>query len=83
MEIAPVALLPFFVFWGLDGYLLWKERQFRDFYDNWASSDYGDLSMDPRSHGKFRKRSWLGATFSRIFYPAMAAVVIVLRMARD
>lgn len=27
-----LALLPGFLFWGLDGYFLWQERRFRDIY---------------------------------------------------
>lgn len=39
-----LALLPGFVFWGLDGYFLWQERVYRRLYDHVRSKD--DSSVD-------------------------------------
>ena len=81
IEIAPVALAPAIVFWGLDGYFLWQERLFRALYDHVRQLEECeiDFSMDI---GPFRTgyaRTWLGATFSRTligFYGVLAAFAI-------
>ena len=81
IEIAPVALAPSIVFWGLDGYFLWQERLFRALYDHVRQLEECeiDFSMDV---GPFRTgcaRTWLGATFSRTLigcYGVLAAFAI-------
>ena len=83
MEIAPVALGPIIVFWGLDGYFLWQERLFRALYDHVRQLEEGeiDFSMDVEPFRALRGRTWLGATFSKTligFYGALAAFSIVL-----
>ena len=85
MEIAPVALAPVIVFWGLDGYFLWQERLFRALYDNVRQLDTSeiDFSMNVAPFTTTRARTWLGATFSRTligFYGVLAAFPVVLTM---
>lgn len=77
IEIAPVALGPVIVFWGLDGYFLWQERLFRALYDHVRQLEESeiDFSMDVGPFRTVYARTWLGATFSRTligFYGALA-----------
>lgn len=76
IEFAYIGLVPTLVLWGLDGYFLWRERQFRDLYNHVRSLPEGDIdfSMDISTF----KRSWLSATFSItlvLFYMAMVVSV--------
>lgn len=76
IEFAYIGLIPTIVLWGLDGYFLWRERQYRDLYNHVRSIPECeiDFSMDI---SKF-KRSWLGATFSvtlLFFYIAMVVSI--------
>ena len=47
MDFALVAFLPAFVFWGLDGFCLWRERHYRELYDHVRKQEDHkiDLSM--------------------------------------
>ena len=79
--LAWIGFVPALVFWGLDGYFLWQERQFRDLYDRVRVLDEADIdfSMDARGFG----RTWLGAVFSRtlfFFYAALIALPIGIAM---
>lgn len=76
IEFAFIGLIPTFVLWGLDGYFLRRERQFRDLYNHVRSLPDQDIdfSMDI----SLFKRSWLGATFSVtlvLFYMAMVVSI--------
>lgn len=80
IEFAPIALVPVLVFWGLDGYFLWQERLFRALYDQvrYVKEADIDFSMDVSPLRIGRRRTWLGATFSRtlvFFYGALAVAV--------
>ena len=87
-EIAPVAVAPIIVFWGLDGYFLWQERLFRALYDHvrlLPESDI-DFSMDVRPFRDPPTQTWLGATFSRTllgFYGVLAALAVGFNMLID
>ena len=83
IEIAPVALVPVIVFWGLDGYFLWQERLFRALYDHVRQLEESeiDFSMDVSPFRTNRARTWLSATFSRTligFYGALAMFAVGL-----
>ncbi len=80
IESASIGLVPVIIFWGLDGYFLWRERLFRALYDHVRSMEETDIdfSMDINGFRTGRTRSWLGATFSRtlvFFYGALAVAV--------
>ena len=83
IELAPVALVPVVIFWGLDGYFLWQERLFRALYDHVRQKEESeiDFSMDVSPFRTNRTRTWLGATFSRTliaFYGALALFAVGL-----
>ena len=80
-ELVSMAIVPVFVFWGLDGYFLWQERLFRVLYDHVRvlAEDQIDFSMDVRAVGTGRARTWPGAMFSRtllLFYGALATAAV-------
>ena len=76
-----IALLPFFMFWGLDGYFLRQERLFRRLYDAVRVKEEGtDFSMDTRPFGK-KVAPWYQVCFSRTlagFYLPIALVILVI-----
>ena len=87
-DIAPVALGPVVVFWGLDGYFVWQERLFRALYDHVRQLEEGeiDFSMDVGPFRTDHARTWPGATFSGTligFYGALAAFAIALAILID
>lgn len=45
-EYALLALIPAFMFWGLDAYYLWQEKLFRELYDNVRVASSEALEMD-------------------------------------
>lgn len=88
IDIAPVAVAPVIVFWGLDGYFLWQECLFRALYDHVRQLDEGeiDFSMNVAPFRTGQARTWLGATCSRTliaFYGALAAFAVGLAMVID
>lgn len=78
VEFACIGLAPVLVFWGLDGYFLQKERQYRDLYVRVRTLHPSniDFSMDASAF----QRTWLGAMFSRTLPPLylMLGGVLVL-----
>ena len=84
IDAAVIALLPVFVFWGLDGYFLWQERLYRALYDHARCLDDAEIDflMDVAAFRTGRARPWLGATFSRtlLIFHGMLAVVVLTRM---
>ena len=80
LEFVHVSLVPVVAFWGLDGYFLWQERLFRALYDHVRVLEESDIdfSMDTARFQQGRRRTWIGATFSRTligFHGALALVV--------
>lgn len=76
-----ILLFPVVVFWGLDGYFLWRERLFRALYDHvrLAQSSATDFSMDVDAFRTGWRRSWCGATLSPtliLFYGALVASIL-------
>ena len=80
-KFAPMALVPVLIFWGLDGYFLWRGRLFRALYDHVRLLEENeiDFSMDA---DKFRREyTWLGATFSRTLIGFYAAALLMVGFA--
>ena len=80
--LAPVALVPVLIFWGLDGYFLWQERLFRALYDHVRVLEEGsvDFSMNVSAFRNGWKQTWIGATLSITlisFYGALAIAIAV------
>lgn len=81
-EATLVGVVPVVMFWALDSYFLWKERQYRVLYDHvrtLAHSDV-DFSMDTEMSEKARSLSFWAAFFSFTllwFYGILAVFVIV------
>lgn len=61
-ESSWIAIFPVLIFWGLDGYFLQQEREFRSLYDYVRNLDEGkiDFSMNTNTV----KKSWFRAVFS-------------------
>ena len=75
-------LLPWMMFWILDGYFLWQERLFRKLYDRirTASESEIDFSMDTSSV-RGEVSSWIGTMFSRtllIYHGTILGAVVVI-----
>lgn len=72
-----LAYIPVFVFWGLDGYYLLKERKFRDLYNDVRvlKEDDIDFSM---SVEEYNSRSWLGSIFSKTIAPFHGSLLAIL-----
>ena len=78
-----VTYLPIMAFWGLDGYYLWKERQYRALYNHVRDTDQPDLNyaLDVKISAEARQEKLLWAVFSwtpSIFYGTMFVVVTVI-----
>jgi len=77
-HVISLAFIPVLIFWGLDGYFLWKERQFRDLYDKVRQQDKEaiDFSMDAKS---VSSKKLLGASFSPtiiIFHGVLVGAIV-------
>jgi len=79
-----LAFFPAVVFWGLDGYFLAKERQFRRLYDHVRrlEGDGADFSMQLTLTPDNPKRwdtaaaDWLGATLSKTLIPFYGVILV-------
>ena len=72
-------IIPILGFWTLDGYFLWKERVFREIYDDIRRQSDTDFKMDVMKHKNKPKCSWASALFSRtlnIFYLAEVGLTV-------
>ena len=81
--LAPIALVPVLIFWGLDGYFLWQERLFRALYDHVRVLQDGsiDFSMNVSAFRNGWKQSWMGAILSItliMFYGALIVAIAVV-----
>lgn len=82
-----LAYIPAIVFWGLDGYFLSIERQYRDLYDEvrLADAEHVDFSMETKPP-KNVSHPWAAATLSKTLIPfhgsIVGAIVIVMLMTR-
>ena len=86
-DFAALAYFPALIFWGLDGYFLWKERQYRALYNEVRKKDPDQIDFTMKL-GKlsFRKATldWVTATLSMTLIPfhgvLIAAIIIVMQM---
>jgi hypothetical protein len=74
---ALVALLPCFIFWGLDGYFLRQERLFRRVYDEVRvkNPEEIDFSMKWSKEAGEKEASWFGVCCSRTLFAFHGAVL--------
>ena len=83
MASLPIVFAPVFLFWGLDGYFLWRERLMRAVYDHVRVMDDSeiDFSLDVAPYRTGWKRSWFGSTLSMtlvLFYGALISLVVLI-----
>jgi hypothetical protein len=77
-----IALLPAFIFWGLDGYYLRQERLFRKLYDGirlMTDQEWGKnpFTMDTRPYNA-EVVPWICVCMSRTILPLYLIMVIVI-----
>ena len=51
-----LAYIPVFVFWGLDGYIFWKEKKFRKLYDYVRQIEEAEIDFPWTRQGSTTKR---------------------------
>ena len=81
--LAPIAVVPVLIFWGLDGYFLWQERLFRALYDHVRVLQEGsvDFSMNVSAFRNGWKQTWIGSILSItliMFYGALIVAIAVV-----
>ncbi len=66
------------VFWGLDGYYLSLERQYRDLYLEVTKREEKaiDYSMNASSYNK-GENTWLGSTFSVSVWSVYVTIIVI------
>lgn len=72
-------IIPILGFWILDGYFLWKERLFREIYDDIRCQSDTDFKMDVMKHKNKLKYSCGSAMFSitlNLFYLVEVALIV-------
>lgn len=77
-----MALFPAVIFWWLDGYYLYIERQFKALYDEvrLKTPNEIDYSLE-REHINSKHVSWLGSVFSTtpiLFYGGIIGFIIIM-----
>jgi hypothetical protein len=80
-----LAYIPAIVFWGLDGYFLSIERQYRDLYDEVRLVDAEHINFSMKTNvPKGASHAWAAATLSKTLIPfhgaIVGAIVIVMQM---
>ena len=78
-----ILFIPILSFWVLDGYFLYQERIFRNFYDKVSVTDEEDIDFLMRPFVKDRtKDSWIGSIISStlvwFYIPVILMSVVVL-----
>ncbi len=78
-KFALLALLPAFVFWGLDGYFLRQEKLFRKLYDNVRviEEDKIDFDMNTKTVDK-EVDNWLWVAFSKTLFPFHGILILAI-----
>lgn len=72
-----IALIPAFIFWGLDGYYLRQEKLFRKLYDHVRTEDgETDFSMDTKPFTD-KVDGWLTVVFSKTILPFYLPLAVV------
>lgn len=79
-----MALFPTVIFWWLDGYYLYVERQFKMLYDEvrLKPNEEIDFSLE-RKHIHSNHTSWLGSVFSLtliIFYGGIIFIIALMML---
>jgi len=74
--------VPVLIFWLLDGFFLWKERLFKDLYDEVRIKEDNqiDFSMDTKELCK-GKSTWVRSIFSTtllIFYLSLLVIILFI-----
>lgn len=66
------------IFWGLDGYYLSLERQYRKLYDKVATTaeNLVDFKMDASSYNKDND-TWLNSTFSGSVWIVYTTIIVI------
>jgi len=74
-----LACLPVLVFWGLDAYFLYLEKQYRDLYDKTRATDDGDItfSMDTRPF-QTGFLGWFDKVFSKTLLPFHGVLLVAI-----
>jgi len=78
-----LAYIPAMVFWGLDGYFLSLERNYRSHYEKVRTKEPEDIDflMDIREM-QMGFKGWVSATFSKILVPfhgaLLGAIILVM-----
>ncbi|NEU10104.1 hypothetical protein GZH53_17400 [Flavihumibacter sp. R14] len=73
-----ISYISVLIFWGLDGYYLSKERQFRALYKVVAGKVDSaiDYSMDVSSYNN-GKNTWISSTFSVTVWVVFVAILLI------
>ena len=76
------ALLPILIFWLLDGFFLWKERLFKDLYNEvrFKENSQIDFSLETKELCKGRS-TWIRSTISptlSIFYISLLVIILLI-----
>lgn len=78
-NVAGVAMLPIVLFWFLDAYYMWKERQFRSLYNKVAKGDEIEhpysMNINNETHCNYL-RAYAGQTIWP-FYSSMLVLVLL------
>lgn len=71
LVFALIAYLPALVFWGLDGFFLSTEKQYRELYEEVKakSEEQIDFNLKPSQIHKNQARGWLCNAFSKTLWP--------------
>jgi hypothetical protein len=83
LRTAAIAFMPVVIFWFLDGYYLWKERQFRELYTKVAKDEEGNhvhfpysMNVDEETHCHYSRSlfSWTIWPFYLVMFVIVSAV---------
>ena len=82
MELAAIAFLPALVFWGLDGFFLWRERHYRELYDRVRNQEESKLDLCMKIE-EFEKTapSYLCTVCSKTILPFHFSIIISVLLA--
>lgn len=74
-----IAFLPVLIFWGLDGFFLSTEKQYRKLYEAVAKIDEGQIDFNLNATGyKAQAGGWLRNAFTKTLWPFHVALLSVV-----
>lgn len=74
-----LVFFPVPLFWALDGFFLWKEREFREIYDHVQEcKESVDFSMAPRDDSKATYRDAVFSLTLSLFHGATMALSVIV-----